>query len=86
MSRSIWKKLFVDSFLVKSFKSFKNTKKIWSRRSSIPSSFVGKTVLVYNGKDFKKKEKYTNPIDSKIGKIQKRKCFQIDRSPYNADC
>lgn len=54
MSRSIWKKLFVDSFLLKASKSIKSMKKIWSRRSAITSNLVGKTVLVHNGKDFKK--------------------------------
>jgi len=54
MSRSIWKKLFVDSFLLQASKPIKSMKKIWSRRSSITSNLVGKTVLVHNGKDFKK--------------------------------
>lgn len=54
MSRSIWKKLFVDSFLLKSFKSLSNMKKIWSRRSAITTRALGKTILIHNGKDFKK--------------------------------
>jgi len=75
MSRSIWKKLFVDSFLVKSFKSFKSTKKIWSRRSSIPSSFVGKTVLVYNGKEFKKLAVKREHLGFKFGEFSLTKKY-----------
>jgi len=52
MSRSIWKGPFLDKFLVK--KSILNNQKIWSRRSVIPSSLIGKIVLIYSGKIFKK--------------------------------
>lgn len=53
MSRSIWKGPFLDKFLVFQKKQ-KNLTKIWSRRSVISSQMLGKTVLVHNGKDFKR--------------------------------
>lgn len=53
MSRSNWKGPFLDKFLV-SQKKQKNLTKIWSRRSVISSQMLGKTVLVHNGKDFKR--------------------------------
>jgi small subunit ribosomal protein S19 len=51
MTRSLWKGYFLDScFLKRSKKNFN----VWSRGSSIPFSLMGKTVLVHNGKEFKK--------------------------------
>lgn len=53
MSRSIWKGIFIDKFLLK--KTFKKKSlRIWSRRSVIPSFLIGYTVLVHTGKIFKK--------------------------------
>lgn len=52
MSRSIWKGLFLDKFLLKP--NLKSGLKIWSRRSIITSKFLNKHVFVYNGKTFKK--------------------------------
>jgi len=55
MSRSVWKGFYVvRNILKKNTKSQKNFFKIWSRNSVIPSFFLGKTVLVYNGKQFHK--------------------------------
>ena len=52
MSRSSWKGPFIDSFLLK--KDLTKIKKIWSRRSIITSTIIGKNILIYNGKVFKK--------------------------------
>ncbi len=52
MSRSVWKGFYITKNLLK--KNKKNFFKIWSRNSAIPSFFVGKTALVYNGKQFHK--------------------------------
>jgi small subunit ribosomal protein S19 len=52
MSRSIWKGPFLDRFLIS--KKKKNSAKIWSRRSVISSQMLGQTVLVHNGKEFKR--------------------------------
>jgi small subunit ribosomal protein S19 len=52
MSRSSWKGPFIDKSLL--INVINNNKKIYSRRSIITSNFIGKSVLVYNGKLFKK--------------------------------
>ena len=53
MSRSTWKGPFLDRFLICQQKK-KNSAKIWSRRSVISSQMLGQTVLVHNGKEFKR--------------------------------
>jgi small subunit ribosomal protein S19 len=53
MSRSNWKGPFLDRFLICHQKK-KNSVKIWSRRSVIASQMLGQTVLVHNGKEFKR--------------------------------
>ena len=52
MSRSIWKGFYITKNLLK--KTNKNFFKVWNRNSVIPSFFLRKTVLVYNGKLFHK--------------------------------
>ena len=61
MSRSVWKGPFVDPILLKSsFRNKKSTfKHVWSRSSVIPFSLLGQSVLVHNGKLFKKGNKRT---------------------------
>ncbi len=54
MSRSKWKGNFIDQAILKTTQNSKKQIKVWSRRSVIPSFLVGSTVLVYNGKEFKK--------------------------------
>jgi ribosomal protein S19 len=56
MSRVTWKGPFQDIKLVKQIKQnkVKNYIKIWKRGSVITQSFIGKVVLIYNGKLFKK--------------------------------
>ena len=54
MSRSKWKGNFIDQSIFKSVQNSKKQIKIWSRRSVIPSFLIGSTVLIYNGKEFKK--------------------------------
>lgn len=49
MSRSNWKGPFLASALLKNKSS-----KIWSRSSVIPSSLIGETVYIHNGKEFKR--------------------------------
>ena len=54
MSRSKWKGPFVDVSVLKLKKKLTaKSKKVWSRSSQIPSFFLGKTISVYNGKEFK---------------------------------
>ena len=51
MTRSLWKGYFLENCF---FKKAKTNLNVWSRKSSIPSNLIGKTVLVHNGKEFKK--------------------------------
>lgn len=51
MTRSLWKGFFLESCFLKKSKTNFN---VWSRSSSIPFFLIGKTVLVHNGKEFKK--------------------------------
>jgi len=52
----MWKGPFQDIKLVKQIKQNKNKNylKVWKRSSIITQSFIGKVVLIYNGKLFKK--------------------------------
>ena len=52
MNRSSWKGPFINASIIKK-KSIKS-KKIWSRSSVIPSFLIGETVLIHNGKEFKR--------------------------------
>ena len=52
MNRSLWKGPFIDASLLK--KDVSKIQKTWSRSSTIPSSLIGKTVLVHTGKEFKR--------------------------------
>ncbi len=54
MSRSKWKGNFIDQSILKVKDTSKKQLKLWSRRSVIPSFLIGSTVLIYNGKEFKK--------------------------------
>jgi ribosomal protein S19 len=54
MSRSKWKGNFIDLAILRTKNNPKKQVKLWSRRSVIPSFLLGSTVLVYNGKEFKK--------------------------------
>ena len=54
MARSIWKRPFVDAYLLKKAEKARasgksDVIKIWSRRSTILPQFVGLTFAVYNG-------------------------------------
>jgi small subunit ribosomal protein S19 len=48
MVRSIWKGPYIEHF----FSNFIPPIKIWSRRSTVAPSMVGRKVSVYNGKKF----------------------------------
>jgi len=53
MTRSSWKGPFIDPVFYKKAQENKNFK-IWCRSSVIPSSLIGETVFVHNGKEFKR--------------------------------
>jgi small subunit ribosomal protein S19 len=48
MTRAKWKGPYID------LNVFKNKKKVWSRASTIPGSLIGKSVLIHNGREFKR--------------------------------
>ena len=60
MPRPSWKIPFVDGYLLKKVKEYRNSNnfkknpiiKIWSRRSTILPQFVGISFAVHNGKKF----------------------------------
>jgi len=54
MSRSKWKGSFIAKFLLKKNYIFREKNKIWARNSIIPFFLLNKSVVVYNGKFFKK--------------------------------
>ena len=70
MSRSIWKGLHYSSKIFE----LKNNK-IWDRNYNIPSCLVGKTVLVYNGKIFKKIKITCEKIGFKFGEFSFTRAF-----------
>ena len=55
MGRSLWKGPLCDSAILRKIKKPKKNFKIWSRNSVIPEFLLGQTVLVHNGKEFKKR-------------------------------
>ena len=57
MARSLKKKPFIDSYLIKKVEKVnesgkKEVIKTWSRRSTIYPIFIGHTFAVHNGKEF----------------------------------
>jgi len=76
MSRSAWKAAFISKNILKKSSKTKNVK-IWSRNSAIPSFFLGKTVLVHNGKQFNKVVITREKIGYKFGEFSlTRKSFK----------
>ena len=69
MSRSSWKPLFLDSFLLQNLSKGKTLKKVWSRSSAIPSYLDGKRVSVYNGKTFKVLQVTREHVGFKFGEF-----------------
>jgi small subunit ribosomal protein S19 len=54
MTRATWKESYIDPYLLSPKFTIKHTKKIWSRKSTIPSSLIGKAVHIHNGLKFVK--------------------------------
>lgn len=69
MRRSKWKGNFIDNSILKLSFQKKKQLKIWSRRSVIPSFLVGDTVLIYNGKEFKKVKITREKVGFKFGEF-----------------
>jgi len=70
MSRSKWKGFFVDKNILEIKKETKKKQiKIWARNSTIPYSLIDKTVLIYNGKEFKKIQITKEKVGYKFGEF-----------------
>lgn len=76
MTRSVWKGPYLDPFLWKKiYNNFENksntvsTIKIWSRKSVILPSFVGRTVEIHQGKNFIKVLITEDMIGHKFGEF-----------------
>jgi small subunit ribosomal protein S19 len=69
--RSIWKGSFVDAFFFRMRKNREslNSRKIWSRRSSILPEFVDSSVLIYNGKAFVRCKITEGKVGQKFGEF-----------------
>src|ERR1700743_622355 len=81
MSRSTWKRPFVDSFLLKKADKARASGrneiiKIWSRRSTILPQFVGLTFGVYNGNKFLPVSVTENMIGHKFGEFAPTRIFK----------
>ena len=76
MTRAKWKGPFIDKKLLK-INNLKSNFFVRSRRSVIPSSFIGKSVQIYNGKNFKKVYITSEKIGFKFGE------FAISRQKRN---
>jgi len=70
MTRSLWKGPYVSASVLKLAESPKKKNiQIWSRASVIPGFLIGQTVLVYNGKEFKKNLITRDKIGFKFGEF-----------------
>jgi len=69
MGRSKWKGNFMDSSVIKLSNQNKKQLKVWSRRSVVPAFLIGATVLIYNGKEFKKIKITREKVGFKFGEF-----------------
>lgn len=83
MSRSLWKGLFIDPKFLKNKKQKANSK-IWSRSSAIPSSLIGETVFVHNGKEFKRVSITREKIGFKFGEFSFTRRYTLKQKSQNS--
>jgi small subunit ribosomal protein S19 len=69
MRRSKWKGNFIDNSIIKLSIQNKKQLKVWSRSSVIPAFLIGATVLIYNGKEFKKIKITREKVGFKFGEF-----------------
>jgi small subunit ribosomal protein S19 len=74
MNRSLWKGPFFNSSVFKQKKS--KITKIWCRSSVIPSSLIGETVFVHNGREFKRIFINREKIGFKFGEFSLTRKYQ----------
>ena len=80
MSRSVWKRPFVEESLIKKVeKQKKDPKKMpiktWSRKSTIIPEFVGVSFLIYNGKKFIPVTISEDMVGHKLGEFSPTRTF-----------
>jgi small subunit ribosomal protein S19 len=73
MTRSTWKNNLAQTSLRQKFSN--QTIKIWKKNESIPMFLTGKSVLVYNGKSFKKISITRNRVGYKFGEFTTTRKF-----------
>ena len=78
MGRSSWKGPFLSSSIFrKNRKESKNNFKVWSRNSVIPEFLLGQTVLVHNGKEFKKIVVTREKLGFKLGEFSFTRKYNV---------
>jgi len=74
MTRSKWKGPYIEANL---FKESKKNRKIWARSSTIPEFLIGETVLIYNGREFKRITVTRDKIGFKFGEFSFTRKFVL---------
>ena len=78
MGRSLWKGPFISSAILRRSRTeSKNNFKIWSRNSVIPEFLLGQTVLVHNGKEFKKIVVAREKLGFKLGEFSFTRKYNV---------
>ena len=67
MTRSKWKYNLIKTSLRQ--KDSNQTIKIWKKNEAIPNFLIGKNILIYNGKIFKKINVTRNKVGYKFGEF-----------------
>jgi small subunit ribosomal protein S19 len=81
MARSLKKGPYVEEKLQKKVEQLNNTNqkraiKTWSRRSTIPPTFIGHTFNVHNGKQFIPVYVQENMVGHKLGEFAPTRIFR----------
>lgn len=82
MSRSKWKGPYVNESLLNLKNGSKISLKTWSRCSTIPYSFLGKNVFVYNGKMFKRVLVTREKIGYKFGEFSFTRTYKTKKKVW----
>jgi len=67
MARSVWKGFFLEKCFIKKISNKQKINFIWSRQTAIPGYLINTTVLVHNGKFFRKLVVTREKIGFKFG-------------------
>lgn len=76
MKRSVWKGYYISpSLYKKTILKKEYVKEIWSRKSTILESFIGKYFFIYNGKNFHKVYITREKVGYKFGDFAQTRKF-----------